>query len=361
MKMKSDKKAISSKLFQSKTSVPVEEQDSHKCENCENEFKGKYCPNCGQKVDEFDRPFGYIMHYILLHFLAFDNRTFKTIKYLIFKPGFLTIEFFKGRRVRYTPPLKILMVLSFIFFLLLQVLSERSLNQITTKNSDNLSIIETDSVQTAVIDILTDSIPISLNEKDLHKLNQLSESQDTSKQEDSSSSVVLALSGNLREDLNKMADRYEKKLANTTSPKEQEKIKSKIIMCRNPEILISKILKLLSWAFFALIPVLALILKLFYIRHKQKYIKHLLFSTYTQSYLFIVLIIIAVLALLFDSGISVISTILMLTIPVYLVIALRKFYGGSYNKTIVKFMVISFLYLITLLIAVFAVLAKTFM
>jgi hypothetical protein len=361
MKMKSDKKAILSKFFLSKTSVPVEEQKNHTCENCDNEFKGKYCPNCGQKVDEFDRPIGYILHFYLSHSFAFDNRTFKTLKYLILKPGFITIDFFKGRRIRYISPFQILMVLSFIFFLLLQLLSERSLNEMETKNSNNRSIIENDSVHTAVADILTDSLPISLNKEKIQKLEKLSENQDISSQEDSSSAVILTFSGNFRNDLNKMADQYEKKLSHTNSPKEQEKIRSKISMCRNPEMLISKILKLLSWALFALVPVLALILKLTYIRHKQMYIKHLIFSTHTQSYLFMVLIFIAGYALLFNSGVSAISTILLLTIPVYQVIALKKFYGGSYMKTIGKFMVISFLYLITLFLAVIAVLAKTFL
>jgi hypothetical protein len=359
--MKSDKKAFSSKLFQSKASVPVEEPENHTCENCDHEFKGKFCPNCGQKVDEFNRPIGYILHFYLSHSFAFDNRTFKTLKHLIFKPGFITVEFFKGRRIRYISPFQILMVLSFIFFLLLQILSERSLNEITKKDLSNNSTIEADSIQSAASEISTDSLPVSLGKEEFKELNNLSVKQDTSTQADSSTAVTLTLSGNFREDLNKMADKYEKILTKTTSPKEQEKIRSKISMCRNPEILISKILKLLSWAFFALVPVLALILKLTYIRHKQMYIKHLIFSTHTQSYLFIVLIIIAGYALLFNSGTAVVSTILILTIPVYQVIALKKFYGGNYVKTIVKFMVISILYQITLFIAVIAVIAKTFL
>ncbi|HNW52086.1 MAG TPA: DUF3667 domain-containing protein [Prolixibacteraceae bacterium] len=359
--MKSVKETISSKLFQSKTSVPIEEQENHTCENCDHEFKGKFCPNCGQKVDEFDRPIGYILHFYLSHSFAFDNRTFKTLKYLIFKPGFITLEFFKGRRIRYISPFQILMVLSFIFFLLLQILSEQSLKEISRKDSPEVSTIEADSIHTSLSDILTDSLPISPGKEEIKKLDSLSEKQDTSTRADSGSGVALTLTGNLRDDLNKMANEYELKLIDETSPKEQEKIRSKITMCRNPEILIPKILKLLSWAFFALVPVLALILKLTYIRHKQRYIKHLIFSTHTQSYLFIVLIIIAGYALLFNSGTSVISTILLLTIPVYQIIALKKFYGGSYIKTIGKFMVISFFYMITLFIAVIAVIIKTFL
>jgi hypothetical protein len=359
--MKSIKKNISSKLFKSKTSVPVEEQEIHICKNCEYEFKGRFCPNCGQKVDEFDRPIGYILHFYLSHSFAFDNRTFRTLKYLIFKPGYITTEFFKGRRIRYISPFQILMVLSFIFFLLLQNLSEQSLNNITKEDFSGNSTIEADSIHTTVNNILTASLPISHNEENLQKPDTFPENKDTLTQEDSISDTSLSYTGNIRADLNKMADSYEKNLARTISPKEQEKIRSKITMCRNPEILFSKILKLLSWAFFALVPFLALILKLTYIRHKLMYIKHLIFSTHTQSYLFTVMIIIAVYALLFNSGLSAISTILLLTIPVYHVIALKKFYGGGYLKTIGKYIIISFFYMITFFFAVIAVIAKTFL
>ncbi|MFY9151834.1 MAG: hypothetical protein WAO52_07470 [Prolixibacteraceae bacterium] len=151
-------------------------------------------------------------------------------------------------------------------------------------------------------------------------------------------------SGNIRDNLNKLASRMEEKLKTETDPAEIKKLNSYIIMCRAPEIVISIILKYLSWTFFILLPLFALILKLFYIRRNQFYIRHLIFSIHLHSYLFLLLIILISLNLLFHSGIIWVGTILLLSFPVYFILALRKFYGQKLGKIILKFLGISLIY-----------------
>ena len=46
------------------------------------------------------------------------NKILKTIIPLLFKPGFLTLEYNKGRRVKYLPPLRMYLVLSVLIFLI---------------------------------------------------------------------------------------------------------------------------------------------------------------------------------------------------------------------------------------------------
>jgi len=46
-----------------------------------------------------------------------DSRLWRTLLALIFQPGLLTREFLDGRRVRYLPPLRLYLVLSLVFFL----------------------------------------------------------------------------------------------------------------------------------------------------------------------------------------------------------------------------------------------------
>ena len=43
---------------------------------------------------------------------SFDSRFFISLKYLVTKPGFLTTEYWAGRRTKYLPPLRIYLVLS---------------------------------------------------------------------------------------------------------------------------------------------------------------------------------------------------------------------------------------------------------
>jgi hypothetical protein len=48
-----------------------------------------------------------------------DSRLWRTLWYLLAKPGLLTREFFDGRRARYLPPFRLYLVLSILFFLML--------------------------------------------------------------------------------------------------------------------------------------------------------------------------------------------------------------------------------------------------
>lgn len=45
-----------------------------------------------------------------------DSRLWRTLAALLLRPGFLTREFFAGRRVRYLPPVRLYLVISVLFF-----------------------------------------------------------------------------------------------------------------------------------------------------------------------------------------------------------------------------------------------------
>jgi rubrerythrin len=49
-----------SKLYRSKNKIPIDELEIGQCQNCGFEFRGHYCPDCGQEVAEFNRPGGYV-------------------------------------------------------------------------------------------------------------------------------------------------------------------------------------------------------------------------------------------------------------------------------------------------------------
>jgi len=45
-----------------------------------------------------------------------DSKLYRTLKGLLFKPGFLSKEFVLGKRVHYVLPVKLYVVISVIFF-----------------------------------------------------------------------------------------------------------------------------------------------------------------------------------------------------------------------------------------------------
>lgn len=326
------------------------------CQNCGFEFKGHFCPNCGQEVAEFNRPFGFIVYDFVGNFFAFDTRFFRTFKYLLIRPGFLTTEFFRGRRMSYSPPFRIFVFLSFILFLFLQILTERSLDiDVSKMSSDEIANVLTANDSIDIKKVLEEQVK---HEVDTLNLNLIATDGDTAQTEINLDDVLFS-GGNLRAKLNQIAAKLEANLPTAKTEKERQKMLSYIAMCRNPEIVVSNVMKYLSWAFFILLPLFALILKLFYIRRKQNYIRHLIFSIHLHSFLFFILIVVTGLRLIFESGSSAVGGILLLSFPVYFIIALHKFYGQSYLKSILKFVVISLVYNVVLFSVVLFVFLKS--
>ena len=75
--------------------------------------------------------------------LDIDGRMFTTFKTLLCKPGLLSLEYNNGKRTKYTPPLRIYLVISILFFLVLSIL-EKSLAKgdgSLSSNSDSYSKI----------------------------------------------------------------------------------------------------------------------------------------------------------------------------------------------------------------------------
>ena len=52
-------------------------------------------------------------------YFTFDSLILRSVRPLLFKPGFLTQEFLAGRRVSYIPPLRMFIFISIVFFLFL--------------------------------------------------------------------------------------------------------------------------------------------------------------------------------------------------------------------------------------------------
>ncbi len=271
--MKLTSKFYSSVFALKRNTVPVDEMEPVACENCEHQFKGHYCPNCGQEVAEFNRPIGFVLYDFLGNFFAFDTRFLRTFKYLLFRPGFLTVEFFQGHRMRYSPPFRIFVFLSFILFILLQSLTERSLDKA-------LDIRESASVKPVQTGLGNEQRTELFPEKDTYKVLPKEEiAGDTIAGKagvaTDNNDVIVGFTldqlkeGNLRDKLNALGDQFQGKLDKTTDPEERKTYNSYIAMFRAPEMVISNIMKYLSWSFFILLPLFALILKLFYLRRKQ--------------------------------------------------------------------------------------------
>jgi len=90
------------------------------CKNCQIDLpqEAKYCLQCGQRVTSVNRPFGSVIRDMTHEVLDIDGRLWLTLRTLLTKPGVMTLEYTQGKRAKYTPPLRMYLAISILFFVI---------------------------------------------------------------------------------------------------------------------------------------------------------------------------------------------------------------------------------------------------
>jgi len=91
------------------------------CANCETPMLGPHCYACGQSEKGLVRHFSHIVGDFFDTVFALDSRIVHTLWPLLTRPGFLTLEYFAGRRVRYVSPVRLFVFLCLIAFFVAQL------------------------------------------------------------------------------------------------------------------------------------------------------------------------------------------------------------------------------------------------
>jgi hypothetical protein len=92
-----------------------------RCANCGEELKGEFCHGCGQSIKSVIRPVSHMLEDAGDLFFHMDERIVHTLPPLYTKPGFLTLEYFSGRRVRYIAPFRLMFVFCLLAFFFLHL------------------------------------------------------------------------------------------------------------------------------------------------------------------------------------------------------------------------------------------------
>jgi hypothetical protein len=87
------------------------------CTNCGQPLAGEFCAACGQRHEPHVHTVSHFAAEAFENISHADSRLWRTLLYQLTRPGFLTREFFAGRRVRYLPPFRLYLVISVLFFL----------------------------------------------------------------------------------------------------------------------------------------------------------------------------------------------------------------------------------------------------
>lgn len=106
---------IFKKIFQLSHGKHRKEND---CLNCGAALQGHFCHKCGQENLEPKESFWQMFAHFFYDITHFDSSFFHTVHHLLWKPGFLSLEYMSGKRASYLHPVRMYVFSSAIFFLL---------------------------------------------------------------------------------------------------------------------------------------------------------------------------------------------------------------------------------------------------
>ena len=343
------------------------ERQEKDCLNCGTIVQGKYCHVCGQENIVPKETFWSMVIHFFYDITHFDGIFFTTSKDLLFKPGFLSKEYMKGRRKSYFHPVRMYVFTSAFFFLIFFSFFS-PIGTITT----NTEIPITPERRAKIIA----DVEASLKSKtgDSVVLKQLAILMDTSKQV--TLSDIWALTDQESPSVSVDGKKYKSKkeydsLQQLLPVSERHGWFMRRMVINSIEVnkkfendpdnalrsIGDKVLHKLPYMLLLSLPLFALLLKLVYIRRKNfYYADHGVFSIHLYVFTFLMLLVLFSLGELFSvlkwDWFGWVVFIFLLGIYFYLYKAMRKFYEQRRGKTILKFLIVSlfsFIMMITLL------------
>lgn len=89
------------------------------CPSCNSEFTGNYCSNCGEKqMLPHERTMRYYLGRVINSITFAETKMLNTLWTIIRKPGTVTKDFSKGRRIVYSSPIGLFFIANLIYFLI---------------------------------------------------------------------------------------------------------------------------------------------------------------------------------------------------------------------------------------------------
>lgn len=90
------------------------------CANCGHHFQealsDNYCSNCGQENTTKNVSWYLLLKDLRENYVSLESKLFRSIWYLLFKPGFLTIQYIQGKRQPYLMPMRLYLIASVVYF-----------------------------------------------------------------------------------------------------------------------------------------------------------------------------------------------------------------------------------------------------
>ncbi len=350
----------------------LKERKEKDCLNCGAQVQGRYCHVCGQENTEPHESFWALIQHFVFDLFHFDGKFFESVKYLLFKPGFLTKEYMRGRRLAYLNPIRMYIFTSAIFFLIIfnfftkgvtEEFEKGRQKELAVKAAEAALLKEKDPVK---IDSLKRVINVA--DSSLRKLNDIVLIQDDAL--DSSKKISKdTLKQNIPKSRasNKLPESvaYYDSTQRSLPEEKRDGFLTKFFFRKYAalsekyqgrrldmwEKVIDKLIHSLPSMMMISLPFFAFILFMLYVRNRQLFfVDHLIFTLHLYVAQYINLLVLLTFSTLAElSGWRIFNWLFfiqVLLIFFYLYKSMRNFYGQSRSKTIVKYAFLNFCLLI---------------
>ncbi len=304
-----DRFEASRRILLAEAAIP----DDAKCRNCAAPLAGQYCSACGQRHKLRVITLWELFRSLIGDLFELDSRLWRSLLPLVFRPGFLTREYLSGKRAFYTPPLRMYLVLSVTFFLLLSIGSDDS------------------------------DLEISLNDLDI-TLNDGTELSDEHPETTLAQCEEIEISG----------------IFGSAALQSALRERCKRFVVEGFGQFLKDVGENIPKMMFFLLPLIALFMKFLYLGSNRYYVEHLLFFVHYHSAFFLMLTVSLLLEKLTGqlSGLSwvspLVSLLIVIYMPIYLWQGIKNVYGQHWVvrifKTVFLFIAYFSLALLTLLI-----------
>ena len=305
------------------------QQKSSECLNCGQHLQDEnFCPNCGQINDESKPSFLELMGDFFANLFAFDSKFYRTLRPLLFKPGLVSLEFIRGRRMYYASPVRMFLWMTFIM-LFVGAFRDTTYNdpgddifKVTIDDQQVDTVIPVDSLTDAMFNTPYNDFPQEPgNESLLRKVSRmynLIRAKGSLKTEQALS--MLRLENTF---FNRFLYENARKTQNLNTEEFMRYWRSKLVII-----------------LLIFIPFVALILKVLYIRSKvHYYIDHFTFSVHQLTVFFIAVILVDLWLLL--THVPGVGLLFYLAFLVHIWFAMKRFYGQGFWKTLIKLLLLS--------------------
>ncbi|HLF47118.1 MAG TPA: DUF3667 domain-containing protein [Chitinophagaceae bacterium] len=344
-----------------------EEKD---CLNCGAIVQGKYCQNCGQENVVPKETFWHMVTHFFYDITHFDGSFFTTMRDLLWRPGFLSKEYMKGRRKAYLHPVRMYVFTSAVFFLIF-------FSMFSVKETDVSVLTEVPGKKEVVNEMKNEALKKITSKEDsllILKVAEFAGLEDSldNKNMDSSGKVIRKLQAkgfslNFGDAGRYVSVKQYDSIQNTLPAAKRDGKFLQLLYRKFIGInerykgrenklmadISNKFIHSVPYLLFVSLPLFAFFLKLLYIRHKQfYYADHGVFLIHLYIFTFLFLLLFFGLDKLGENTkwgfTGILKTILMVTGLVYTLKAMKHFYQQRWGKTITKFVFFNFLCLISI-------------